>query len=143
MSAKESRSIGTAEADSNLAWVRTELRTADSSTAALTRLFFDAAPPTYICDAAGIVLVKNRAFDEIAAAFYDANAHRPDDTPPGLMRIIERLYTARVPLEETHTIAGRTLKARHTPLVDGNGAIVGFSGTWTDATASTENARRA
>ena len=112
MSAKESRSIGAAEADANLAWVRAEPRPADSSTASLTRLYFDTAPPTYICDAAGIILVKNRSFDEIATAFYDANAHYPDDTPPGLMRIVERLYAARVPVEETHSLAGRTLKAR-------------------------------
>lgn len=142
MSVKEGRSIGAAESDSNLAWVRSEPRTAASSTA-LSRLFINAAPPTYICDAAGTIVVKNRAFAEIAGELYGADPIRADDTPPGIMRIIERLYTNRAPFEETHTIDGRTLHVRHAPLTDERGSIVGFSGTWTDITAMTETTRRA
>ena len=142
MGALEGRSLGTAEPDSSLAWVRPEPRAA-VSVADLARQVLDAAPPTYVCDAAGIVVLKNRAFDEIAAAVYQADPARPDDSPPGIMRIVERLYANRTPIEETHSVGGRTLRARHVPLLDDHGAITGFSGTWTDITAATEAARRA
>lgn len=142
MNAMESRSFGMAESSSNLAWVRPDPRIA-ASIPDLTRHFLNAALPTYVCDAAGIIILKNHGFDEIAAAVYDADPMRPDDTPPGIMHVIERLYSNRTPFEETHTLSGRTLHARHVPLVDDHGVITGFSGTWTDVTAATETARRA
>ena len=142
MSAMEGRSFGTAQSDSNLSWVRPEPRTVDTIPL-LTRLFLDTAPPMYVCDAAGIITVKNRGFEAIAATVYNADPARPDEALPGIMQVIERLYVSRTPFEETHTVDGRTLRARHAPLIDKDGAIVGFSGTWTDVTAATETARRA
>ena len=142
MGAMEGRSFGTAQSDSNLSWVRPEPRSADTLST-LTRLFLDAAPPMYVCDAAGIITVKNRGFEAIAAVVYNADPARPDEAPPGIMRVVERLYVTRTPFEETHTVDGRTLRVRHAPLIDNNGAIVGFSGAWTDVTAATEIAHRA
>jgi signal transduction histidine kinase len=142
MSAMEGRSLGTAGSDSSVAWARAEPRAAEPATA-ITQPFIDAAPPTYVCDAAGIVVLKNRAFEEIAASIYGADPAHPDETPPGIMRLVERLYANRVPFEETHTLDGRTLRVRHTLLVDNRGAIAGFSGTWIDVTTETETGRRA
>jgi signal transduction histidine kinase len=147
MSAKEGRSIGAAESDSNVAWVRNESvrnepRPAPATTI-LSRLYTDAAAPTYMCDAAGVIVTKNKAFEEIAASVYGADPVAHDDTPPGIMRVIERLYANRAPFEETHAVNGRNLRVRHVPLVDDHGSIIGFSGTWTDITENTEAARRA
>jgi PAS domain S-box-containing protein len=142
MSAMEGRALGAAVSDSDVAQIPSERRPA-AFVPDLTRRFLDVAPPTYVCDPAGVVVLKNSGFDEIAAAVYGADPARPGDTPPGLMRVVERLYANRAPFEETHAVAGRTLRARHAPVIDEHGAVTGFSGTWTDITAATETARRA
>jgi signal transduction histidine kinase len=142
MSAVEGRSLATADADCDLARGHPERRVA-ASDVDIARQFLESAPPTYVCDPAGLIVLKNRGFDEIAAAVYQADPRHPDDTPPGLMGIVERLYATRAPIEETHTVGGRTLRARHTLLVDPHGTITGFSGTWTDVTAAVDAERRA
>jgi signal transduction histidine kinase len=142
MNAMEGRSAGPTASDSNVAWVRPDSRGADPI-ASLARLFVASAVPVYICDAAGVIVLKNSAFDEIAVAHYGADKTRPDDTPPGIMRLLERLYANRAPIEETHNFDGRTLRVRHVPLVDDKGGIAGFAGAWTDVTAATEANRRA
>jgi len=142
MNAMEGRSPGTANTDSNVAWVRPDSRTADPIVS-LARLFVASAVPVYICDAAGVIVLKNSAFDEIAVAHYGADKSRLDETPPGIMRLLERLYANRTPIEETQMLDGRTLRVRHVPLVDDKGGIAGFAGAWTDVTAATEANRRA
>ncbi|MGE5537870.1 MAG: ATP-binding protein [Gemmatimonas sp.] len=141
MNAMEGRSAGTA-ADSNVAWVHPEPRGAESL-ASLARLFLASSLPVYVCDPAGALILRNRAFDDIAIAVYGADKSRPEDTPPRLMHLIERLYASRAPIEETHTVNGRTLRVRHVPLIDDRGGINGFSGSWSDITAVVEANRRA
>ncbi len=63
------------------------------------------------------------------------------------MRIIERLYLARRPIETQETIdiggANRTFVGRHFPLQDATGEIVGFGGSFTDVTPLNQAAQRA
>jgi len=87
MNAMEGRSAGTATSDSNVAWVRPESRATDP-VASLARLFVASAVPVYICDAAGVIVLKNSAFDAIATSHYGADKARPEDTPPGIMRLL-------------------------------------------------------
>jgi len=142
MNVPESRSIETAESDSNIAWVRADARAADPGTA-LAQLLLHAGPPAYACDAAGLIVFRNRGFDEIALAHYGADADRPDDTPPGILRLVERLYAGRVGIDESHTVNGRSLHVRHVPLLDEKKSIVGFGGMWTDTADTVQATRRA
>lgn len=105
--------------------------------------------PAYATDAAGNIVYANPAFAQIARALFDlpADVQAIDETPAALMRIIERLYLARRPIEtqETVGIGGtqRTFIGRHFPLQDASGEVVGFGGSFTDVTPLNQAAQRA
>jgi PAS domain S-box-containing protein len=105
--------------------------------------------PAYATDAAGNIVYANPAFAQIARALFEmpADVQAIDETPVALMRIIERLYLARRPIETHETIdiggANRTFVGRHFPLHDAAGEIVGFGGSFTDVTSLNQAAQRA
>lgn len=105
--------------------------------------------PAYATDAAGNIVYANPAFAQIARALFDlpADVQAIDETPTALMRIIERLYLARRPIETQETVgigeAQRTFIGRHFPLQDASGEVVGFGGSFTDVTPLNQAAQRA
>jgi PAS domain S-box-containing protein len=105
--------------------------------------------PSYVTDAAGNIVYANPAFAQIARALFDlpSEVQAIDETPTVLMRIIERLYLARRPIETQETIdiagANRTYVGRHFPIHDADGEITGFGGSFTDVTPLTQAAQRA
>jgi len=105
--------------------------------------------PAYATDAAGNIVYANPAFAQIARALFDlpTDVQAIDETPVALMRIIERLYLARRPIETHETVdiggANRTFIGRHFPLQDVAGEIVGFGGSFTDVTPLNQAAQRA
>ncbi|HEU0071347.1 MAG TPA: PAS domain-containing sensor histidine kinase [Alphaproteobacteria bacterium] len=105
--------------------------------------------PAYATDAAGNIVYANPAFAQIARALLDlpAEAQAIDETPPALMRIVEKLYLARRPIEthETIDMAGEkhSFIGRHFPIHDDAGEIVGFGGSFTDVTPLNQAAQRA
>ena len=105
--------------------------------------------PAYATDTAGNIVYANPAFAQIARALFElpADVQAIDETPAALMRIIERLYLARRPIETHETVdiggANRTFIGRHFPLQDASGEIVGFGGSFTDVTPLNQAAQRA
>jgi len=105
--------------------------------------------PAYATDAAGNIVYANPAFAEIARALFElpADVQAIDETPVALMRIVEKLYLARRPIEthETIVVAGvsRSFVGRHFPIQDAGGEIVGFGGSFTDLTPLNQAAQRA
>jgi PAS domain S-box-containing protein len=105
--------------------------------------------PAYATDAAGNIVYANPAFAQIARALFDlpADLQAIDETPTALMRIIERLYLARRPIETQETVGigatRRTFIGRHFPLQDASGEVVGFGGSFTDVTPLNQAAQRA
>ncbi|HEY4133668.1 MAG TPA: PAS domain-containing sensor histidine kinase [Alphaproteobacteria bacterium] len=104
--------------------------------------------PSYVTDAAGNIVYANPAFAQIARALFELSpdVQAIDETPPMLMRIVERLYMARRPIETQETLdiggANRTYAGRHFPIHDDAGEIVGFGGSFTDVTPLTQAAQR-
>lgn len=105
--------------------------------------------PAYATDAAGNIVYANSAFAQIARALFDlpADVQAIDETPVALMKIIERLYLARRPIEthERLEIGGssRMYVGRHFPILDATGDIVGFGGSFTDVTSLNQATQRA
>ena len=105
--------------------------------------------PAYATDAAGNIVYANPAFAEIARALFDlpAEVQAIDETPPALMRIVEKLYLARRPIETHETVVAGGVKrayiGRHFPLHDASGEIVGFGGSFTDLTPLNQATQRA
>jgi PAS domain S-box-containing protein len=105
--------------------------------------------PAYATDAAGNIVYANPAFADIARGLFElpADAHAIDETPAALMRIVEKLYLARRPIETHETIAvagiSRTFIGRHFPIQDSSGEIVGFGGSFADVTPLNQAAQRA
>lgn len=124
-----------------------EQKPADHS--ALYRGVIEQSQPIYITDFAGNLILTNKAFAEISGPLFDVAdiSEGIVDTPPALMKVIERIYLDQRPIEkkETVTVDGKSLSyiARHFPIHDENSEIIGFAGTYTDISRQNQAILRA
>lgn len=124
-----------------------EARQADHS--ALFRGVIEQSQPIYITDFAGNFILTNKAFVEIAGPLFDLadTTEGVRETPPALMKVIERIYLDQRPIErkETVTLQGKASSyiARHFPIKDEGGELIGFAGSYTDISRQSQAILRA
>lgn len=117
--------------------------------ASLYKGLMDQASPLYLTDFGGNLVYTNAAFSGIARALFGLaqGVAASDETPPALMKVIEKLYLDMRPVQvkDTIEIEGevRTYASRHFPILDGDGELLGFGGIYTDISGQTRALVRA
>ena len=117
--------------------------------ASLYKGLMDQASPLYLADCGGNLVYTNAAFSGIARALFGLaqGVAASDETPPALMKVIEKLYLDMRPFQVKETIEiegeARTYVSRHLPILDGDGELLGFGGIYTDISGQTRALVRA
>ncbi len=111
--------------------------------ASLYKGLMDQASPLYLADFGGNLVYTNAAFSGIARPLFGLaqGVAASDETPPALMKVIEKLYLDMRPVQVKDTIEiegeARTYASRHFPILDGDGELLGFGGIYTDISGQT------
>ncbi len=115
----------------------------------LYRGLMDQAAPLYLADFGGNLVYTNKAFAGIARVLFGLShdVAAGDETPPALMKIIEKIYLDMRPVQAKDAIEiegeTRTYMSRHFPIRDEDGELLGFGGIYTDISGQTRAFLRA
>ena len=122
---------------------------------ALMAALLDRAAPLYVTDTSGKLVSASNAFRELAPLLFKTKGHEKlrsiDDTPPGLMDIIERLYVDGEEIRRSDTVKSdgeantedRYFISRHFSIKNTENTLIGFAGIYEDVTSLSQANQKA